>query len=419
MKVLIYAHSFAPRVGGAETYIMMLAKGLGVRVQAGGKRTDALGGDAVDAVTVATPTPADGFDDHALPFRVVRQPRLLRLWRLIGEANVVHLAGPVLAPLALALLRRKPVIVEHHGYQAICPNGLLLEEPEKTVCSGHFMARRYRACLRCNVAGVGWRRGVTRLALTVPRRWLCKRATAHVGVSDHVSKRIALPRSRTIYHGVPDGVANAREPANLGGTAPAFAYVGRLVSEKGLLLLLEAAKRLRDGGCDFRLKLVGDGPELPRLEALVERLGLRDRVTLTGLLRGAMLDEALHDVTAVVMPSIWEETAGLAAIEHMMRGRLVIAADIGGLAEVVDDAGLKFQARDVAGLTLCLRLALDQPDLVRRLGTRARSRALKVFCWSRMVEEHLALYQTLSTAPSARGPARSTDADRPVPSRLS
>ena len=46
----------------------------------------------------------------------------------------------------------------------------------------------------------------------------------------------------------------------------------------------------------------------------------------------------------VVMPSQWEETAGLAAIEQMMRGGVVIASDIGGLGEVVSEAGLRYKA---------------------------------------------------------------------------
>ena len=50
------------------------------------------------------------------------------------------------------------------------------------------------------------------------------------------------------------------------------------------------------------------------------------------------------------MPSIWEETAGLAAIEQMLRGRLVIASDIGGLGEMVGDAAIKFPAGDAPTL---------------------------------------------------------------------
>src|SRR5207248_5999124 len=62
-----------------------------------------------------------------------------------------------------------------------------------------------------------------------------------------------------------------------------FAYVGRLVSEKGLPVLVQAARRLLDQGQIFHLKLVGDGPERKRLESDVTALGLQQHVTFTGL----------------------------------------------------------------------------------------------------------------------------------------
>src|SRR2546430_11026666 len=71
MKVLMYAHAFAPKIGGAETYMMLLAGGLATRPE-------------VHEVTIATPTPAHGFDDASLPFRVVRRPSVGSLWRLVG-----------------------------------------------------------------------------------------------------------------------------------------------------------------------------------------------------------------------------------------------------------------------------------------------------------------------------------------------
>ncbi len=103
------------------------------------------------------------------------------------------------------------------------------------------------------------------------------------------------------------------------------------------------------------------------------------------------------------MPSIWEETAGLAAIEQMMRGRPVVAADIGGLGEVVDGAGLKFAPGDARGLTACLRQILENPALAEELGRRARERAVDVFGVMRMVDGHLAVFRRLIASRAAAG----------------
>jgi hypothetical protein len=146
---------------------MLLARGLMAPGRESPGRT-AAGVNRVVTVTVITQTPAAGFDDALLPFRVVRHPGLRMLWRLLNKADVVHLAGPVLLPLALCFFQRKPVIVEHHGYQAVCPNGLLFHEPTKSACPGHFMARRYQRCLCCNAVMVGWPRSLLRLLLTFP-----------------------------------------------------------------------------------------------------------------------------------------------------------------------------------------------------------------------------------------------------------
>jgi glycosyltransferase involved in cell wall biosynthesis len=158
---------------------------------------------------------------------------------------------------------------------------------------------------------------------------------------------------------------------------------------------VEAAERLRESNYDFRLKFIGDGPQRTRLEEMVSNRGLSDRVTFTGFLNGEALRQAAEDVIAVVMPSIWEETAGLAAIEQMMRGRLVIVSDIGGLGEVVDGAGLKFTAGNVDQLTACMRQVLEKPSVVAEVGRRARSRSLELFREADMVANHLAVYRQL------------------------
>jgi glycosyltransferase involved in cell wall biosynthesis len=83
-------------------------------------------------------------------------------------------------------------------------------------------------------------------------------------------------------------------------------------------------------------------------------------------------------------------------MEQMMRGRLVITSEIGGLGEVVGAAGLRFAAGDADALTACLKRALDDPELARKMGTQARSRALSLFRQERMVEDHLAAYRLVN-----------------------
>jgi len=353
------------------------------------------GGGPEFQVTVATQTAAGQLDDTTLAFRVVRCPDSAELRRLIREADVIHIAGPALAPMFWSWWAGKPFVIEHHGYQAICPNGLLLIQPELQVCPGHFQARRYGKCLRCNAKG-RWN-GASFLALlrTFPRRWLSRRATANVAISAHVMRRHGFPRSSTCYYGIEDPLNGAAAEAlfTITGEVPCFAYVGRLVPEKGPQILPPVARRLRDEGFRFHLRYVGDGPERNRLETAVRAQDLADIVEFTGFLRGAALAKCLNSVHVVVMPSICEETAGLAPIEQMMMGRLVIVSNIGGLGEVVGDAGLKFEPGSAEGLADCMRQVLRKPGIVGEIGGRARARALRLFQRQRMLEEHAQLYE--------------------------
>ena len=347
---------------------------------------------------------------------------MLALRRLIGDADVIHLAGPVLLPLFLASLARKPVALEHHGYQAICPNGLLLHQPDGSICPGHFQAGRYGKCVSCQAAQMSWYRSLMSVLLMFPRNALARRASRNLAISTHVLKRHNLPHSQVIYYGI-DASSDAgsevparntdtpvcvpwshatRKTADQTPPSPlkkvTFAYVGRLVPEKGLPVLLAATSILHRDGFDFAVLLVGDGPERARLEATIAKTGLTDVVHITGFLRGDALAQVLDGVSVVVMPSVWEETAGLAAIEHMMRGRLVIASKIGGLGEVVGDSGITCRAGDPEDLARCIKDVLQNPANIVALGHHARERAKSLFLRERMIADHRRIYQEISGA---------------------
>jgi glycosyltransferase involved in cell wall biosynthesis len=384
MNLLIYSHAFAPSVGGIETIVMALAKGL-AEASTGpdrGKLT----------ITLVTRQPRAQFDDSSLPFSVIRRPSAWRLFELIRSADVVHLAGPALLPLLFSLVARKPVVVEHHGFQTICPNGQLIYEPEQTPCPGHFMAGRHHKCLRCN-AKEGRLASCKLWLLTFPRRFFCRLAAANITPTQWLSELLQLPRAETIVHGLPPA---ASPVTAISPCVPSeFVFQGRFVSAKGARVLLQAASQLKAMGLDFRLKLIGDGPERASLERLAQQLHLEDRVRFLGPLPQAELETAFAGATAIVMPSLGGEVFGLVAAENMARGQLLVVSDLGALAEVVGDAGLVFRVGNADDLTAQLARVLQSPRVAEELRRRASRRSFDFFSQERMIQNHIAVYRRI------------------------
>src|SRR5690606_20495241 len=97
-----------------------------------------------------------------------------------------------------------------------------------------------------------------------------------------------------------------------------------------------------------RLRVVGEGPERPALEALARSLGLDGAVSFRGWVSPADVEHELADAWAQVVPSLWAEPLGLIALEAIVRGVPVIASAAGGLGEIVEHgrSGLLFPNGD-------------------------------------------------------------------------
>lgn len=391
MKLLIYSHFFAPSIGGVETIVLELARGVAEFRDSNGKPQF--------EITLVTQTPARDFDDRALPFRVVRQAGPIRLWQLIRGSDMVHVAGPAVAPMFLTLLAGKPAVVEHHGFQTICPNGQLLIEPAGSPCPGHFMAGRHSECLRCN-SHRGWLASVKLWLLTFVRRFLCARAAANITPTQWLGGLLELPRVTAVPHGLKFAQeAQAREMRS--GT-PVIVFLGRLVSTKGVRLLLEAAKILHKQNRSFELLIIGEGPERASLEQFARESQLTAQVRFAGHLSGEQLEAALARAAAVAVPSLGGEVFGLVVVENMARAIPIVASDLGAFIEVLGGTGITFRTGDAPGLAVSLAMLLDDPASAAAMGQRARQRARSVYSPARMIDSHAHVYLQIHSTQKAR-----------------
>jgi len=288
---------------------------------------------------------------------------------------------------------RKPVVVEHHGFQTICPNGQLLLEPSQSPCPGYFMARRYMECYRCNLA-LG-RFGSWKLwLLTFVRRFLCKRASVNIAPTVWLQEQLRLPCAKAIQHGLEPSSTPQRQSAT-GTSAPIVAYVGRLVSTKGVGVLFEAARLLREQGRSFQLSVIGDGPERAWLEIAAKTPPLAGHVRLLGQVSTSEMNAELSRAQAVVVPSLAGEVFGLVLAENMQRALPLIVSDLGSFKEVLGDTGLVFKTGDPADLARQVGQILDDPQQAASLGQRAFSRVERQFSCAKMVSEHAQIYRCL------------------------
>ncbi len=116
-----------------------------------------------------------------------------------------------------------------------------------------------------------------------------------------------------------------------------FLYVGRLVSDKGIKLLINAFALLNEKAI---LTLCGEGNEEHELRELVELLGIQDKVNFVGGKTPNEICDLYNDHKIVIVPSDWDEPFGLVAIEALACGCKVIVSNRGGLPEAVGNFGI-------------------------------------------------------------------------------
>ena len=174
-----------------------------------------------------------------------------------------------------------------------------------------------------------------------------------------------------------------------GVARPRIGYVGRLAPQKRPDVLVQAFGRMRQPAS---LVVVGDGPDAERVRGLAAASPAADRITLAGFVEHSAVPAVLGSLDVLVLPSAYEEM-GSVLVEAMVAGLPVVASDVGGIPEVVEDGrtGLLVPPLDVDALAAALDRLTADPALRAALSAGARARA-RHYAWPRLAARVAEVY---------------------------
>lgn len=375
MRVAMFSDYFPPHLGGGvEKVVLELSRGL------------AAAGVDLDVYTLRTAGGAefeeiDGFRVHrAAAFDLTST---LRLQSAVSPS--------LIAKVACELRANPPDIIHAHSHFffssiVAAASARLLGRPLVTTLHlGSLEAMPLAQRLPVLV----YERSLGRAIVAASDRVIA----VSQAVADYAQRYGAGPEKTMVQPNAVD--CKVYYPAKTRGRRPVrFAFVGRLIQNKGPQYLIEAVPQLLAIAPEAEIWFVGDGPLRVWLENRAGELGLTGRVSFFGT--RADVPELLRQCDVFIRPSLMEGMP-LTVLEAMATGLPVIATPVGGTAEIVEHevTGLLVDPGEVDQLGQAMQRLLNT-RLRNRLGEEARRRVEADFGWPRIVQDTLALYEDLA-----------------------
>ncbi len=389
MNVLFLTHSY-PRVDGdaAGSFVLRLARSLGregvnVRVVAPGatglSSHEELGGIPVDRFRYAPRR----FETLAYGGNMAAQVK--ESWS--ARFTLVGFLGAEFQAGVKARRDFKPDVVHAHWW---FPNGLAASWVAKMgaiplVTTLH--GTDVRMARNVPMSRPAFRHVMQQsAAVTAVSRWLAEEAQSIVSMRKPLVA--PMPVATDLFTPAADTERSRR-----------LLFVGRLMAQKGIELLLDALAALP---ADVGLDVVGDGPDRAALEARASSLGIADRIRWHGTVKQFALPAFYQCAAALVIPSDLEGL-GLVGVEAQLCETPVVAFDSGGLPDVIQDnrTGILVRNRSADALSAAIRALLARDDGGRVLGAAGRLHALATFAPESVAKRYAEIYASVIAA----GPA--------------
>jgi glycosyltransferase involved in cell wall biosynthesis len=297
----------------------------------------------------------------------------------LGFMCILHKARALLAAL-------RPDIVHSHRYK----------ENMIAALSSHLRPRWGKIATQHGLPEIfGAKANARHRVLSRINFFLLKLAFDRVVVVSDDIKKVFLEKKKieaalltVVHNGIELPVASiprSRKPVFTVGTA------GRLFPVKDFFLFLETAARMLDGEGDLRFEIAGDGPEMARLRSFVQSRGFESRVTLLG-----HVDDMaeFYRRTDLYVNTSTHEGIPMSVLEAMAYGAPLVAPEVGGFPEIIQDGVHGFLVKDRTADNIaaaCLKIIRD-PEMYREMSRQARLRIEQRFSAAAMVESYHAIY---------------------------
>jgi glycosyltransferase involved in cell wall biosynthesis len=282
-----------------------------------------------------------------------------------------HLTTSIITPL---VERGIPIVWTCHDYQLVCPSISFLSHGE--ICERCLPARYWNAPLqRCKKGSLAASFAAMATSVWDRMTGVPRKVDRFIAPSEFLAEKLArggVPASRIVS--IPN-FTSLEVTADF-PEGDYFIYFGRLLPEKGIDILIRAAGNVEGARC----LIVGEGPEEAALKRTAEEFG-SGRVEFTGFLGGDDFRKTVAGARFVVLPSRWYENLPFTVMEAMAAGKAVVATDIGGIPEMVDDGetGMLFPLGDETALRGCLEKLNTDPQMRLDMGMKGREKAGRLY----------------------------------------
>lgn len=327
--------------------------------------------------------------------------RLQRLTPDLHEYDIIH-AHDFRSALMLSELRAEHSIVTARDYAQIsgCTNNILRDGSINPGCQG---TGELWNCHR--IAEVPFPRKAFRIwqyMYNRPYRRNAFRSFANQIFISHEQKGliakyqdISKQHTQVIYNPISEDYL--AEPLIKGNSGNVL-YVGRVEMYKGVLLLLKAWRIFAQKNQEAHLTIAGDGAQQKEYENLAATWGLQYRVTFIPHMPYHRLKHLINESEILVAPHLWVEPFGRTVIEGMARGKVVVAANVGGPSEIIQHSktGLLFERGSVQDLSHTLEHALNMNYFDKKeMGIAARDYVRDNLNMEKIAKEHEEFYKEI------------------------